>query len=91
MVSKRLLIGGKVQGVFYRGWTEATARSLGLTGWVRNLRNGEVEIHVTGPQDRVEELIRRCWEGPPAARVTGVQVEDIEAEAIPGFSAQSTV
>ena len=91
MVSRRLLISGTVQGVFYRRWTETTARSLGLTGWVRNLRSGDVEIHVSGPQDKVDEMIRRCWEGPPAAQVTAVRVEDIEAEAVPGFSARATL
>lgn len=90
MVSRRLLITGTVQGVLYRRWTETTARSLGLTGWVRNLRTGDVEIHVSGPEDKVDEMVRRCWEGPPAAQVAAVQVEDIEAEAVPGFSARAT-
>jgi acylphosphatase len=91
MVSKRLLISGKVQGVFYRGWTETTARSLGLGGWVRNLRSGKVEIHATGSQEKIEELVRRCWEGPPSARVTDVEVEDIEPEEVQGFSARATI
>ena len=91
MVSKRLLISGRVQGVYYRHWTETTARSLGLTGWVRNLRDGDVEIHVTGSEDKVEELIRRCWEGPPAAAVTDIRVEEIETEDVPGFSARATL
>lgn len=90
MVSKRLLISGKVQGVFYRRWTETTARSLGLTGWVRNLRSGDVEIHVSGPDDKIEEMIRRCWEGPHAAEVANVRVEDIEPEVAQGFSARAT-
>jgi len=90
MVSKRLLISGRVQGVFFRGWTETTARSLGLTGWVRNLTTGEVEIHVSGPPEKVDEMIRRCWEGPPAAEVADVQSEDIEPETAQGFSARAT-
>ena len=90
MVSKRLLISGNVQGVFYRRWTEATARSLGLTGWVRNLRSGEVEIHISGPPEKVDEMIRRCWEGPPAAQVADVRTEDIEPETVQGFSAHAT-
>jgi acylphosphatase len=90
MTSKRLLISGKVQGVFYRHWTETTARSLGLDGWVRNLRSGDVEIHVSGPDDKVDEMIRRCWEGPPAAQVNDIQVDDVEPEAVHGFSARAT-
>jgi acylphosphatase len=91
MASKRLLISGKVQGVFYRHWTETTARALGLDGWVRNLRSGEVEIHVSGPEDKVGEMIRRCWEGPPAAEVSDIQVEDAEADPVHGFSARATM
>ena len=91
MASKRLLISGKVQGVFYRHWTETTARSLGLEGWVRNLRSGEVEIHVSGADDKVDEMIRRCWDGPPHAQVNDIQVDDVEPEAIQGFSARATV
>jgi acylphosphatase len=90
MISRRLLISGRVQGVFYRRWTETTARSLGLVGWVRNLGNGNVEIKVSGPDDRVEELIRRCWEGPPAAEVKDIQVEDAEVDAVQGFSARAS-
>ena len=90
MVSRRLLISGKVQGVYYRHWTETMARSLGLTGWVRNLHSGDVEVHVSGPEDKVDEMIRRCREGPPAAEVTGIRVEDIEAEDVTGFSARAT-
>jgi acylphosphatase len=91
MVSRRLLVSGKVQGVFYRRWTEMTARSLGLAGWVRNLKNGDVEIQVSGPDEKVEELIRRCREGPPAAQVTGVVVEDAEIDAVQGFSVRASV
>lgn len=90
MIAKRLLISGKVQGVFYRRWSETTARALGLSGWVRNLRSGEVEIHVSGPEDKVEEMVRRCWDGPAAAEVSDIAVEQIEADPVQGFSARST-
>ena len=83
-------VHGLVQGVFFRDTTRQRARALGLTGWVRNLRSGDVEIHVCGPEDKVEELIRRCWEGPHAAQVADVQVEDIEPEPFQGFSARAT-
>jgi len=71
----RLRISGRVQGVFYRQTTRDNARSLGLSGWVQNLEDGAVAVEVLGPRERVEELIRWCWSGPPAAKVTAVEVE----------------
>jgi len=91
MTARRILVSGKVQGVFYRGWTEATARALGLNGWVRNLRSGDVEILASGPEERVEELIGLCREGPATARVQGVRVEEVEDRPEPGFSTRPTV
>ena len=70
----RLLISGRVQGVWYRGWTVDTARALGLRGWVRNCRDGRVEALVAGPAGPVDQFIAACRDGPPAARVTGVEV-----------------
>jgi acylphosphatase len=70
-----------VQGVFYRAWTETNARSLGLTGWVRNLANGNVEILAQGPDEAIEMLVRRCWDGPPRAQVDDIVVE--EADEMP--------
>ena len=65
----RVLIHGRVQGVWYRGWTEDTATGLGLSGWVRNRRDGTVEALFVGPVTAVETMIARCQDGPPAARV----------------------
>jgi acylphosphatase len=90
MIGRRLLIKGKVQGVFYRAWTEQNARALGLSGWVRNLRSGDVEVVVTGPDELIDDLIRRCWHGPPAAKVSDIQVEPVEAEPLSGFFVRPT-
>jgi acylphosphatase len=68
----RVRITGRVQGVWYRGWTEETARDLGLVGWVRNRSDGSVEALFQGPPDAVGRMIAACHDGPPAARVTGV-------------------
>ena len=88
---RRLRVTGRVQGVWFRGWTVAQAEALGLQGWVRNRRDGSVEILAGGPEDRVAELIRRCREGPAAARVEGVEIEDGD-EAVPaGFAQRPTL
>ncbi len=88
---RRLRIYGRVQGVWYRGWTVEAARQLGLDGWVRNRRDGSVEALVQGPEDRIETLIARCRQGPPAARVERVEVEPAEQEEMPdGFEQRPT-
>ncbi len=81
----RLRVHGKVQGVWYRGWSLEQARELGLDGWVRNRADGTVEAVVSGPAASVLEMVRRCRRGPTAARVTMV-VETPEAGLVePGF------
>ena len=88
--TKKLRIHGEVQGVFYRGWSVDAARSLGLRGWVRNRRDGSVEMLVQGEEEHVRRLIEKCRAGPPAARVTRIDVEDSE-EAVPaGFAQRPT-
>lgn len=68
-------VSGLVQGVFYRANTvEAANRIGGLTGWVRNLPDGRVEVVCEGERDRVEELVAWLRSGPPAARVSDVEV-----------------
>lgn len=81
-----LLISGRVQGVYYRGFTEEVARSLGLKGWVRNLPDRRVEAVFEGERDAVEQAILRCRQGPPAAHVTGMDVTWEEpVEGLKGF------
>ena len=81
--AKRLRIHGRVQGVFYRAWTVETARGLGLAGWVRNRADGSVELVARGETEAVERLIALCREGPPAARVARIDMEDAAGEAAP--------
>ncbi len=68
-----LLISGRVQGVWYRASTRVRARELGLTGWVRNLRDGRVEALAEGPRSDLEALLEWCHRGPELARVTGIE------------------
>ncbi|MBL7073970.1 acylphosphatase [candidate division KSB1 bacterium] len=70
-----ILVSGRVQGVFFRDFTKSNANSLGLTGWVRNLRGGCVEALAEGEKEDIEKLIQQLKVGPPAARVWEVKVE----------------
>ncbi len=68
---------GRVQGVCYRASTVDEARDRGLTGWVRNLADGSVELEAQGDDASVAALLAWCAHGPPAARVAGVAVDDL--------------
>ena len=89
-VRRKLSIHGLVQGVFYRGWSVDTARALGLNGWVRNRRDGSVEMLVAGNEAAVARMIERCRQGPPAARVDRIDVEDSSEETPAGFASRPT-
>jgi acylphosphatase len=80
MVTRRLSIRGRVQGVGYRDALCDEARASGVSGWVRNRLDGSVEALLQGPAARVEALIAWARTGPPAARVDEVQVEAREDE-----------
>ena len=73
-----MVISGRVQGVWFRGTTRETALSLGLTGYVRNMPDGSVEVVAEGDSRRVDQLIAWCRRGPPHARVDGVAVTEEE-------------
>lgn len=73
LIQRGYRITGKVQGVFYRAWTQSTATELGLQGAVRNRMDGSVEAHVLGEPSVVSVFEDRLWDGPEAARVTGVE------------------
>lgn len=72
-IRTRLAITGRVQGVWYRGATEAEARRLGVDGWVRNLPDGSVEAVIEGEPAAVRALVEWCRTGPPGARVASVR------------------
>ena len=74
-VRAHLFISGIVQGVFFRHYTFETAHKLGLTGWVRNLPNCQVETVFEGPKDKADEMIKWCHQGPPSAKVTKVDIQ----------------
>ena len=68
------VVYGRVQGVFFRGFVSRRARALGLTGYVRNLPQGGVEVRAEGESERVEEIVEHLRVGPPGARVERVEV-----------------
>lgn len=71
----RVMVSGRVQGVWYRGWTVQTAQGMGLAGWVRNLSDGRVEAVFMGDAATVEAMLAACRQGPPSARVSALEVE----------------
>ena len=80
-----LLIKGRVQGVGYRDWAMEEAEALGLDGWVRNLRSGEVEALISGADAAVEQMIAACRRGPPIARVTDIEISPAAPPPEHGF------
>jgi len=78
-------VTGRVQGVFFRAATEERARSLRLSGWVRNCENGDVELVACGAPALLAELERWLWQGPSAARVDSVHREEQPWQAGTGF------
>ena len=76
------VVAGRVQGVYYRAATAERADALGLNGWVKNLSDGRVEAVASGSLETLAEFAAWLWQGPPAARVASVQVEEW-TEAVP--------
>jgi len=81
-VAIRILVHGRVQGVWYRGWTVEEARLRGLGGWVRNRRDGSVEAVLIGVEAAVRDMIEACRSGSPAARVTGIEEHPLGPESL---------
>lgn len=90
MKSVRVRIEGRVQGVWYRGWTVQQAQRRGLSGWVRNRRDGSVEAVFSGAAEQVDDMLKACHGGPPAAEVTRIAAEPCPPPASSGFSEQPT-
>jgi acylphosphatase len=84
-VRRRLLVSGRVQGVWYRESCRQTAVARGVTGWIRNLSDGRVEAVLEGPPAAVEAVVEWCRAGPSRARVDRVDVEMEEPVGEHGF------
>jgi acylphosphatase len=72
----RVIITGRVQGVFFRQKTKEKAQSLSLTGWVKNLPNGQVEAIFEGEKENIKKIIAFLWVGPPLARVDNLDIQE---------------
>jgi acylphosphatase len=81
-------VQGSVQGVFFRVETRDRARSLGVSGWVRNLQDGAVEAVFEGPEDGVESMVEWCRRGPAGARVEAIDVDWEDPAREEGFAVQ---
>jgi acylphosphatase len=83
--ARRVRVTGEVQGVFFRAWTQDQARSLGVTGWVRNATDGSVKAHIEGEEAAIDQLIERMRDGPPAAQVDDVEARETAVEWLERF------
>ncbi|HEX2272243.1 MAG TPA: acylphosphatase [Acidimicrobiales bacterium] len=84
-IARRVVVSGRVQGVFFRDSCRDEAAAAGVAGWVRNTPEGEVEAWFEGDPEAVERLVTWCREGPSSAHVTGVDVANEDPAGETGF------
>lgn len=82
MICKKCLVGGRVQGVFYRATAARRAQDLGLSGYARNLADGRVEVLACGGDAAVSAFVNWLWIGSSGCRVTSVEVTDAAVDAL---------
>jgi acylphosphatase len=88
-IRRRVIVAGRVQGVFFRGSTQERARELGLDGWVRNRPDGTVEAVFEGEEPMVAKALVFCRQGPRWAQVTDLEVYEERPEGLKGFDVRS--
>ena len=86
MIRRRVIVHGRVQGVFFRDTTRRMAESRGVSGWAGNRPDGAVEAVFEGEPDPVESMIEFCREGPGRAEVERVEVTEEQPEGLSGFA-----
>jgi acylphosphatase len=85
-IRRRVVVSGRVQGVFFRDATRQRAVAYGVDGWIRNRPDGSVEALLEGPADAVDRIVAFCRTGPAAARVERIEIEDQEPAGVRGFT-----
>jgi len=80
-VQKHVFLSGRVQGVGFRHFTTQQARRLNINGWVRNLRDGRVEVLMKGTPENLEKMMKRLKDGPRAANVSDIAIEEESADS----------
>jgi acylphosphatase len=85
VIARRVVVWGRVQGVFFRATVRQRAEARGVRGWVRNSPDGTVEAWFEGDVDAVEALVEWCRRGPRGASVERVDVEEVEPRGVGGF------
>jgi acylphosphatase len=90
MKALHVVVTGKVQGVWFRAWTKEQAAALGVTGWVRNRRDGSVEAVVAGEAAALARMLELLRDGPPLAKVDSLQSEPWEGEIPRSFEQRRT-
>ena len=85
MIRRRVIVHGRVQGVFFRDTARRMAQSRGVSGWVRNTPLGTVEAAFEGDPEAVESMVRWCHQGPRGAVVERVEVAEEEPEGLSEF------
>ena len=85
MPTLHLIIIGKVQGVFYRATAGKMAKQWNISGWVRNTKDGHVEVVASGNDEQLNSFVKWCKTGPSLARVDQVQIDQTEEQCFEGF------
>ena len=92
ILRRRIFVEGRVQGVGYRAYAADEALRLGLRGWVRNRRDGQVEALVEGDEKAVQAFVDWCARGSPHARVRSVDAkDDVSTDALGSFEVRPTL
>ena len=86
MIRRRVIVHGRVQGVFFRDATRRMAQQRGINGWITNRRDGAVEAVFEGDEESVESLVAFARKGPRGAQVERVDVFDEQPEGLTGFN-----
>ncbi len=85
MICVHVRVSGRVQGVFYRAYTQSKASELGIKGWIRNIAGGGVEAVLEGERQKVGELLKFMKNGPSGAIVSGMEFSELKCKGYDNF------